>query len=89
LIVFGRVPLFYSVVHLFLIHGLTFPAAWIRYGHAGFLLTPIAVVRSNKWKVDVTSDALKLAFAERKGPGLLVKAPATGGRESGRYSGRA
>ncbi len=41
LIVFGRVPLFYFIVHLFLIHGLTVPAALIRYGHAGFLLTPI------------------------------------------------
>jgi uncharacterized membrane protein len=41
LIVFGRVPLFYFVVHLFLIHGLNFPAALIRYGHAGFLLNPL------------------------------------------------
>jgi uncharacterized membrane protein len=41
LIVFGRVPLFYVVVHLFLIHGLTLMAALLRYGHAGFLLNPL------------------------------------------------
>lgn len=40
LIVFGRVPLFYFLVHFFLIHGLTFPFALIRYGHAAFLLDP-------------------------------------------------
>jgi uncharacterized membrane protein len=41
LIVFGRVPLFYFLVHFFIIHLLTFPFAWIRYGHAGFLLNPM------------------------------------------------
>jgi uncharacterized membrane protein len=41
LIIFGRVPLFYFIIHLFVIHGLTIPAALIRYGHAAFLLTPI------------------------------------------------
>jgi uncharacterized membrane protein len=41
LVVFGRVPLFYFVVHLFLIHGLTIPPALIRYGHAGFPLNPL------------------------------------------------
>lgn len=37
LLVFGRVPLFYFLVHLFLIHGLTVPLALLRYGHAGFV----------------------------------------------------
>jgi uncharacterized membrane protein len=32
LIVFGRVPLFYFVVHLFLIHGLAVLLAWLRFG---------------------------------------------------------
>jgi len=41
LIVFGRVPLFYFLVHFYLIHGLTIPFAWVRYGHAGFLLHPL------------------------------------------------
>jgi len=40
LMVFGRVPLFYFLVHLFVIHGLTIPFAWVRYGHAGFLFNP-------------------------------------------------
>lgn len=37
LIVFGRVPLFYFLVHLFVIHGLTIPLALLRYGRASFL----------------------------------------------------
>jgi uncharacterized membrane protein len=41
LIVFGRVPLFYFVVHLYVIHVLTFPMALLRYGTAGFLLSPL------------------------------------------------
>jgi len=41
LIVFGRVPLFYFVVHLFLIHGLAVLLALLRYGHAGFMLSPL------------------------------------------------
>ncbi len=41
LIVFGRVPLFYFLVHMFVIHGLTIPFALLRYGHAGFALNPI------------------------------------------------
>lgn len=40
LIVFGRVPLFYFLVHMFVIHGLTIPFALLRYGHAGFLMNP-------------------------------------------------
>lgn len=41
LMVFGRVPLFYFVVHLFLIHGLAVLLAVFRYGHAGFMLSPL------------------------------------------------
>jgi uncharacterized membrane protein len=41
LIVFGRVPLFYFVVHLFLIHGLAVLLAALRFGHAGFMLSPL------------------------------------------------
>jgi uncharacterized membrane protein len=37
LIVFGRVPLFYFLVHLFVIHLLAVVFALFRYGHAGFL----------------------------------------------------
>ncbi len=41
LIVFGRVPLFYFLVHFFVVHGLTVPFAFIRYRQAGFLLNPL------------------------------------------------
>ncbi len=41
LMVFGRVPLFYFLVHIFVIHGLAIPFALLRYGKAGFLLNPI------------------------------------------------
>ena len=41
LIIFGRVPLFYFLLHLFVIHGLTIPFALARYGHAGFLFNPL------------------------------------------------
>jgi uncharacterized membrane protein len=40
LMVFGRVPLFYFILHLYLAHLLAFPLALFRYGHAGFLFTP-------------------------------------------------
>jgi hypothetical protein len=40
LIVFGRTPLFYFLVHLFAIHLLTLLLAYLRYGRAGFLLGP-------------------------------------------------
>jgi hypothetical protein len=39
--VFGRVPLFYFLIHFFIIHALTIPFAFIRYGHATFLLNPL------------------------------------------------
>jgi uncharacterized membrane protein len=41
LIVFGRVPLFYFLLHFLLIHLLTIPLALWKYGHAGFLLNPL------------------------------------------------
>lgn len=41
LIVFGRVPFFYFVVHLYLVHLLTFPVALVNYGRAAFLLKPL------------------------------------------------
>ena len=36
-IVFGRVPMFYYLLHLPLIHGLAILLAWFRYGHAEFM----------------------------------------------------
>lgn len=41
LIVFGRVPLFYFLGHLFVVHALTIPFAFFRYEHAGFVLNPL------------------------------------------------
>jgi uncharacterized membrane protein len=41
LIVFGRVPLFYFLVHLFVIHTLAIPLALVLYGKAAFLLNPL------------------------------------------------
>jgi uncharacterized membrane protein len=41
LTVFGRVPLFYFLVHFFVAHLLTIPLALLRYGHAAFLLNPL------------------------------------------------
>jgi uncharacterized membrane protein len=38
LLVFGRVPLFYFLLHFFLIHLLTIPFAYLRYGRTAFLL---------------------------------------------------
>jgi uncharacterized membrane protein len=40
LIVFGRVPLFYFLVHFFVVHALTIPFAFFRYGKVAFLLNP-------------------------------------------------
>jgi uncharacterized membrane protein len=36
-LVFGRVPLFYYLLHLPLIHGLSLAAHWMRFGHADWL----------------------------------------------------
>jgi uncharacterized membrane protein len=41
LLVFGRVPLFYFILHLYVLHCLAFPLAWLRYGHAEFLTQPL------------------------------------------------
>lgn len=38
LIVFGRVPLFYFIVHFFVIHVLTIPLGFLKYGEWRFLL---------------------------------------------------
>jgi uncharacterized membrane protein len=40
LLVFGRVPLFYFVLHIPLIHVMAIVLAWARYGAAPFLLMP-------------------------------------------------
>lgn len=40
LLVFGRVPLFYFVVHIPLIHAVAIALAWLRYGAAPFLFVP-------------------------------------------------
>jgi uncharacterized membrane protein len=43
LIVFGRVPMFYFVLHFYLIHVLAVLAAWLRYGNAAarFVFNPL------------------------------------------------
>jgi uncharacterized membrane protein len=43
LIVFGRVPMFYFILHFYLIHILAVLAAWLRYGNAAFtfVLNPL------------------------------------------------
>jgi uncharacterized membrane protein len=41
LIVFGRVPLFYFLVHLYAIHLLAILLAFLRYGHMAFMLNPL------------------------------------------------
>ncbi len=45
LIVFGRVPLFYYLLHIPLIHALALLLAWLRYGDIGFLLEHLLGVR--------------------------------------------
>ena len=40
LVVFGRVPLFYFVLHIPLIHALAIALTWLRYGAATFLFVP-------------------------------------------------
>jgi uncharacterized membrane protein len=54
LVVFGRVPLFFFVVHFYLIHALTFPFAAFRYGRVDFLWLPIPALsgRPETYPVD-------------------------------------
>lgn len=40
LLVFGRVPLFYYVLHIPLVHAFAIGLTWLRYGAAPFLLVP-------------------------------------------------
>ena len=40
LLVFGRVPLFFFVIHIPIIHGLAIALTWFRYGAAPFLFLP-------------------------------------------------
>jgi uncharacterized membrane protein len=48
LIVFGRVPLFYFIGHLYLIHGLVFVLALARYGTAGFAIHPLPSIGGSR-----------------------------------------
>jgi len=43
LVVFGRVPMFYFILHFYLIHAFAVLAAWIRYGSsaARFVFNPL------------------------------------------------
>jgi uncharacterized membrane protein len=41
LIVFGRVPLFFFLVHFYAIRAVTFLLAWLRYGQVSFLFSPL------------------------------------------------
>jgi hypothetical protein len=41
LLVFGRVPLLYFLVHFLLVHLLTIPFAYLRYGKIAFLLNTL------------------------------------------------
>ena len=41
LLVFGRTPLFYFIVHFFSIHALLVLLTWLRYGNAPFLFLPL------------------------------------------------
>jgi hypothetical protein len=40
LLIFGRVPLFYFVLHLFVIHAVAIGMTAVRYGNVPFLFTP-------------------------------------------------
>jgi uncharacterized membrane protein len=41
LVVFGRVPLFFFIVHLYVIHAAAIPLALLRYGNIAFLWNPL------------------------------------------------
>jgi len=53
LVVFGRVPLFYFLGHLFLAHALMIPLALARYRRAGFLFGQL---RGNQYPADYGYD---------------------------------
>lgn len=40
LLVFGRVPLFYFLIHIPVVHAIAIALTWVRYGAAPFLFTP-------------------------------------------------
>jgi uncharacterized membrane protein len=40
-LVFGRVPLFYYLVHLYVIHAIALALAYVRYGNGSFLFNPV------------------------------------------------
>jgi len=42
--VYGRVPLFYFLLHFSLIHLLTIPFAFLRYGRIAFMFNPLPSV---------------------------------------------
>jgi uncharacterized membrane protein len=44
LLVFGRVPLFYFLLHFLLVHLLTIPFAYLRYGEVAFLLNTLPLL---------------------------------------------
>jgi uncharacterized membrane protein len=48
LVIIGRVPLFFFLAHLLLAHLLAFPLALLRYGAAGFLLSPMPSTGGSK-----------------------------------------
>jgi hypothetical protein len=61
LVVFGRVPLFYFLLHIPLVHALAVLLAGIRYGDPAFLLThrlPTLVGRSPGFPADYGYDLL-------------------------------
>lgn len=47
LIVFGRTPLFFFLLHLYVIHALSFPLAFIKYGETAFLWNPAPSLGGN------------------------------------------
>ena len=53
LLIFGRVPLFYFLAHLYVIHLLTVALALLRYGEPGWLVNPIAGVHPQGYGYDL------------------------------------
>src|SRR5437899_92219 len=71
LIVFGRVPLFYFIVHFFVIHGLTIPFAFFRYGEASFALNRLPSMGMSSLPANYGYD-LWLVYAVWAGVVLLL-----------------